>query len=455
MSSALSNVAARHEVLRTAIFPNLAISPNSHNARLVSFARTGLFEGGLYVQSVMPSTHVSLQELDATAVPESAMDRLLRGVRHEGISIPFDFNKPPLLRGSLVKINRSRSLLYVFIDDLMADDKSLSILANDIRSCYASDVQSHPDVTSLMPPISSVDYGLWEQKLYVRGFFAPHLRYWRDIWRTYGPYRPRPGEYRRRGASENNNHEPLAELFIPLNEEISKRIRECICSMGIDDGIFSLAVMCLMLCQSGKRDRAAVWWAMPNRDHAELDATIGPFCNPHLIGVDLNGVTTRIELFKRVARAIAQASEHQAMPLAYLWRALGSRPRATGLKVAVRSGSLPRSPEPLTVDSETLYYPRIARWFDLAVSLDGARLNSVIATYFRHTVSVSDAEQVLKDWLNTAHSLLVHPDQLQGVTIPTVVDNIEDEVSQYVAKNGKYGPLSGLGDWATVQDESS
>ncbi len=151
LRKALNHMVRRHEILRTLI----------------------ISKEGLGTQLILnEDTPFNLTELDLDTKEE--LDAYLA---QESTS-PFDFEKTPLCRGSLIKSNGEYILLIIF-HHIISDGWSAGIWNRELSSLYLSYKQGiEPNLLPL--PIQYADFSIWQRSWLSGDVLEKQLHYWQE-----------------------------------------------------------------------------------------------------------------------------------------------------------------------------------------------------------------------------------------------------------------------------------
>lgn len=135
--------------------------------------RTGLvLEAGRVVQQVHESAVVVLTRCDASAAPWR------RAAALSQMSQPFDLAAPPLLRSTLVRLDRDLHELHIAVHHAVCDGWSLAVVLDDLVRAYTALGRGEtPDGAA---PIQFPDYVVWQDEQLSPQRLASGLRTFRE-----------------------------------------------------------------------------------------------------------------------------------------------------------------------------------------------------------------------------------------------------------------------------------
>ncbi|WP_156660820.1 non-ribosomal peptide synthetase, partial [Mycobacterium sp. 852002-10029_SCH5224772] len=294
MGTALGDVVARHESLRTV------------------FVATG----GTPQQVVLPaaSTEVGWQVIDAAGWPVSRLSQAIETVACHR----FDLSNEIPLRAKLFQLAEDDHVLVAVAHHIAADGWSLTPLVRDLGAAYVRRSSGQaPDWAPL--PVHYVDYTLWQRAQFgdlddPGSPIAAQLRYWRDALagmpeRLELPTdRPYPLVADHRGA----------RIDVEWPAELQHQVAEVARAHNATTFMVVQAALALLLAKMSASSDVAVGFPIAGRSDPALDDVVGFFVNTLVLRVDLSGDPTVADLVARVRQRSLAAYEHQDVPFEVL-----------------------------------------------------------------------------------------------------------------------------------------
>ncbi|MGJ4946750.1 condensation domain-containing protein, partial [Bradyrhizobium sp. HKCCYLS1011] len=148
LSTALSEVVRRHEVLRTRFEP----------------------QGDSAVQRIDPSWPVALEPVAVSA--EEARQRAERIMQQ-----PFDLAHDRLLRAALLELAPDDHVLVLSMHHVVSDGWSLGVLVGEVERLYAAFAAGQPSPLPALP-IQYADYAVWQRRWLAEAALQRQLHYW-------------------------------------------------------------------------------------------------------------------------------------------------------------------------------------------------------------------------------------------------------------------------------------
>ena len=294
MGSALGDVVARHESLRT-----LFLAPE-----------------GAPQQVVVPAERadVNWQVVDATRWPAS----WLAEATQEAVCYTFDLATEIPLRTWLFRADEEEHVLVAVVHHIAADGWSLTPLVRDLGVAYASRCSGQaPDWSPL--PVQYIDYALWQRAQFgdledPDSPIAAQLDYWQRALAglpervelpTDRPY-PLAADYR---GSSVDVQWPAA-----LQQGVAQLAR----AHNATSFMVVQAALAVLLSTLSASPDVAVGFPIAGRRDPALDEVVGFFVNTLVLRVDLSGDPSIAELVGRVRQGSLAAYEHQDVPFEVL-----------------------------------------------------------------------------------------------------------------------------------------
>ncbi|OBK78647.1 hypothetical protein A5651_01580 [Mycobacterium sp. 1274761.0] len=294
LRAALTDVLARHEVLRT----------------LIEAAE------GMPRQVVVPVERADFgwQIIDATGWSESQLSEAI----DEAVREPFQLATQIPLRARLFRVADDEHVLVAVVHHIAADGWSITPLVRDMAVAYAGRQAGRaPEWTPL--PVQYVDYSLWQRAQLGElsdpdSRIAAQLTYWeqalsgmpdRLVLPTDRPYPP-VADYRG------------ARMTVDWPAEVQQRVARMAREGNATSFMVMQTALAVLLSKLSASDDVAVAFPIAGRRDPALDELVGFFVNALVLRVDLTGDPSVGELLAQVRGRSLAAYEHQDMPFEVL-----------------------------------------------------------------------------------------------------------------------------------------
>jgi hypothetical protein len=156
LAEALSDVVARHEVLRTRI----------------------VRDGDELYQSIAPPSPARVSEVDLSDVPAGQRDRRAEELIIELEGGLFGIEPLPLLRAVLGRFDEQDSVLVLIAHHAAVDATSMQVIAGDLANAYAR--RRGHDVPELPEPVQYKEYAVWQREAVDKVVPERSRAYWRE-----------------------------------------------------------------------------------------------------------------------------------------------------------------------------------------------------------------------------------------------------------------------------------
>jgi amino acid adenylation domain-containing protein/non-ribosomal peptide synthase protein (TIGR01720 family) len=281
LARSFAEVVRRHEVLRTA------------------FAS----REGRPVQVIAPQRPTALPVVDLGGLPPASREPTARRLAAAESLWPFDLQRGPLLRLTLVRLGEAEHLLLVTMHHIVADGWSIGVLMREVQALYRG--LSLPEL-----PVQYADYAVWQRQWLAGEALERQLAWWRgQLAGTPGVLElpadhPRPAVLSLRGG----------ETRFVLARELSRRLRE----LGRREGatpymILAAALLALLSRLSGQKD-LTLGSPIAGRTRLETEGLIGFFVNTLVLRADVGRAEVFLDLLRQVREASLGAYAHQDLP---------------------------------------------------------------------------------------------------------------------------------------------
>ncbi|MEW5925956.1 MAG: amino acid adenylation domain-containing protein [Gemmatimonadota bacterium] len=281
--------------------------------------RTTLEErGGVPVQVVHPPAPAAAASLDLRGLADGEREREAERLAREEALAPFDLERGPLLRSTLLRLAEDDHVLLFTLHHVVGDGWSMDVLVREVSALYAAFGRgAEPDLPEL--PIQYADFAVWQRAWLSGPVLEAQVGWWRERLRGAPPLlelpvdRPRaPG----RGARAGSHR-------FALPAEAARGLRALSRREGTTLFMTLLAGWQALLGRyAGQRD-VVVGTPIAGRTRTELEGLIGFFVNMLPLRADLGGDPAWTELLARVRDTALGAYSHQDLPFERLVDELG------------------------------------------------------------------------------------------------------------------------------------
>jgi amino acid adenylation domain-containing protein len=285
LEQVFGEIVRRHEVLRTS-FP---------------------LRQGEPVQSISPPARLVLPIVDLTELSETERDGAGQQLIVENARHPFDLSDVPLIRFVLLRLAESDHAVLAAMHHIVIDGWSISILAEETNTLYASFSAGRPSSIPELP-IQYADFAQWQRALQ-GGAIEAQLDYWKRQLAN-SPVLALPTK----GNPVADQSFRGAVQPVIISSELSQALYALSRREGVTLHMTLLAAFnSLLYLYSGQED-IVVGVGTAGRDRVELERLVGFFINMLALRVDLSGDPSFGELLKRVRETALAAYARQDVP---------------------------------------------------------------------------------------------------------------------------------------------
>ncbi|MCB1853172.1 MAG: AMP-binding protein, partial [Gammaproteobacteria bacterium] len=286
LERALSEIIARHEILRTT-FPMVDGTPEQ------------------CIHDPLPCTLVctDLRHLHLNAQDEKVLE-----LADAQTAQRFALVDGPLIRSSLLILDDTESVLLLTLHHIVTDEWSTDILIRELITLYHSFANGLPSPLPALP-IQYADYAAWQRGRLQGEVLRRQLDYWREKLADAETLR-----------LSTDHARPSLQSFAGarINRIMSRQLKEQVKALARSAGatpfmLLLTAFVVLLRHYSGQED-ILVGSPVAGRGRKELEGLIGFFVNTLVLRTDLSGNPTFSELLERVRQVVLGAYSHQDIP---------------------------------------------------------------------------------------------------------------------------------------------
>nr|QEO74862.1 condensation domain-containing protein [uncultured bacterium] len=287
LQAALNEVIRRHEVLRTRF---TAID-------------------GQPVQIIDPFRDLEVPLVDLSVLPPPECESFIKHFGTAETLRPFDLERGPLLRVTLLRLDRADHVLLFTMHHIISDAWSIGLLVTEVGTVYSAFLANQFSPLSELQ-IQYADYAAWQREWLSGPVLDQQLRYWREQLEGAPAELALPAD-RRRPVSPTHRG---ARADFKLDPELTTALRELSQSEGVTLFMTLLAGWALLLGRHAGVNEATVGSPIAGRSKPELEELIGFFVNTLALRVKWENNWTVAELLSAVKEVCLGAYSHQEMP---------------------------------------------------------------------------------------------------------------------------------------------
>jgi amino acid adenylation domain-containing protein len=234
--------------------------------------------------------------------------------------IPFDLEKGPLLRASLLKVKEGKYVFYFNMHHIICDGWSLSVLAKDVFTYYdAFNENREPALSPLK--IQYKDYSAWQLALLGEEVFQKHKEYWIKSLQGELPSLDLPGTKLRPKVKTNNGR----ALQAYINGNLTGKLKEYSEENGGSLYMGMLAGWNILMYHYTNQKDIIIGTSVAGRSHADLEDQIGFYSNTLALRNHIETEESFQHFFRRIIDTTLKSLSHQMYPFIRLVEDLNFR----------------------------------------------------------------------------------------------------------------------------------
>ena len=264
---------------------------------------------GRPVQVITEPGPISLPVVDLGEVPPAERERHARQLATAEARRPFVLSQGPLLRASLLRMDKGEHVLVLVAHHIIFDGWSAKILVEELSALYEAFAHGAPSPLPELP-IQYADFAHWQRQQVQGEALEAQLAYWKAKLAAPLPLLNLPTD---RFRPSIQTHRGARQVLV-----ISSSLLKSLTDMGRREGatpfMTLLAAFQSLLHRYTGEDDIVVGSPVAGRTHVETERLIGFFVNTLVLRTDLSGNPSFRELLRRVREVALDAYVHQDVP---------------------------------------------------------------------------------------------------------------------------------------------
>ena len=287
LSRALTEIARRHEVLRT----------------------TYVAEGGRPVAKVHDGPGLVPEVIDLAHLSSDVRDAAARDALTREAAVPFDLAEGPLARARLLRFAPDDHALLISLHHAVADGWSLGVLLHEIGALYGAFSRGAPSPLA-EPTVQVLDWAAWQRAWLSGDVLDRQLTYWKQALQgapralEMPTDRPRPPV-----PSHGGDRRPF---------HVSKGVLTALESLAREHGatlfMTVLAALHVLLHRTSGQTDIVVGSPIAGRTRAETEGLLGFFGNTLALRATIDDERSFADLLAQVRETCLGAYAHQDLP---------------------------------------------------------------------------------------------------------------------------------------------
>ncbi len=296
MQSALDQMLARHEILRT------RFQEINGEAR----------------QLIDANASIKLCVEDLSGESATAQVQRIKQLSEEHAHQPFDLGRGPLLREMLITLDSNAHILLVNMHHIIADGWSLAVLMREFSYFYSQSLADNKNPVTL--PALSIQYGdfsHWQRQWLESSECEAQLDYWKNELAGLAPLEL-PTDFSRPAVQ---THAGAAEKIV-----ISKTMHQGLMALcrgkSLTLYMVLLSAFQILLAKTSGQNDLAIGSPIANRTQREVEDLIGFFVNMLVLRSGFDGDKSLADFLTQVKETTLNAYANQGLPFERLVEAI-------------------------------------------------------------------------------------------------------------------------------------
>src|SRR6185312_12236891 len=181
----VNRLISRCEMLRARLHRIPDRTPGEGNIRLGVYKSGGSLIPGMFTQCIKERGMVRLG-VHRVSNRNGDHAKIARSLLRQELRTPFDLERSPLVRATLIRIGPEKALLQLVAHPLICDESSLRILARQLRHCCPFAIQSSSSCLDLAHTAYSATSFNGQLPRPSSSELAAGLDFWQSYWAEFG-----------------------------------------------------------------------------------------------------------------------------------------------------------------------------------------------------------------------------------------------------------------------------
>jgi len=301
LQKALEKIVSRHEALRTTF----------------KYAEEEL------TQRITREGPVTVKVMDLRDVPPETREKRAQEMANAEAQRPFDLERGPLLRTSVLQLDKDDNVFLLVMHHTISDGWSLGIFYRELEALYGfyskgKSAHELPDLT-----VQYADFACWKREWMQGAALQRELKYWKEKLAGAPPALELPVEHDR-GTLPSLKAKRCSVQF---PEALSKAVGEFSQRHGCTPFIVILGALGLALQKWTAQPDMVIGTVVAGRNRREIENVIGCFMNFLPLRLTLSPEQTGEEMLAAVRATVLEGQSHEDCPFEKMVEAINPERR--------------------------------------------------------------------------------------------------------------------------------
>jgi amino acid adenylation domain-containing protein len=287
LTRALTEVTARHEVLRSLV-------------EVVD---------GIAVQVVQPVTPVPVRVVDLSGLAAEEQQNEVHRQLDAEVMHPFPPDQVPLMRATVLRLAPSTCIVLLIVHHSVSDGWSTALVAREATECYVA-LREGRSIALEPLAIQYGDFAAWQRAELDETWMTAEVAYWREVLADMPPRLALPTDrpYPARRTFDAAQHPvPLPPAAVTAIERFAEAHSASI-------SMVMLAAVSVMLHRYTGQEDLVFGSAIAGRNRTDTEALIGCFANVLPLRIQVSREQTLQQVLRRAEQVVTAAFDHQDLP---------------------------------------------------------------------------------------------------------------------------------------------
>jgi len=234
------------------------------------------------------------------------LDKLIKKESH----FEFDLEKGPLHRFTLIEFEKNKSILVLSFHHMITDGWSMGIFINELSKVYSS-FYHHKTPKLEDISFSYTDFSFSQNELLKGEFYKELLSFWKKELEGIPNQLHLPTDFIRPAEQTFNGR----NSFFTIKSELVQKIQEFSSNRNSSPYMLCMAAWFILLQKLSREDDLLTGSVIANRNHKELEKTMGFFSNTLLIRAQIAHDEKISTFLNQIKQKNLKAFNHQDMPM--------------------------------------------------------------------------------------------------------------------------------------------
>ncbi len=240
---------------------------------------------------------------------ETRSEEKARELAREHAITPFDLEKAPLVRVSLLALSKTKHVMLFNMHHIISDGWSVGILVREL--CFLYNALREGEKNPLSPlRIHYKDYAAWQNRLLESEAIEPHRNYWLEKLSGEMPVLNLPTDYPRPSVQTFNGK----TLSFSLHSDQTEKLHALSNEKGVSLFMLLLAAVKVLLFRYTGQEDIIVGIPVAGRNHADIEDQIGFYVNTLVLRDQVRNDADFDALLRQVRETATEAYDHQIYP---------------------------------------------------------------------------------------------------------------------------------------------